>query len=121
MAEKWYRIPVADSVIKLSSIEFITPVTEAAGGTFTFRIVHHTSVISTAAQQASLMALGANVETSNTGAPWARISDDGVGNRGSGPNSVTHANNELVTSIRNDLINVLTDNGVELINNFPDL
>lgn len=119
MAEKWYRIPVTDAIIKVSSIEFVTPVTQTANGHSTFRIVHHTSVITSGAIQ-PLQTLGANTETSNT-APLARFSDDGGGRQGSGPNSVTHANNELVIQVRNDLINVLTDNGVELINNFPDL
>jgi hypothetical protein len=123
MAEKWYRIPIANSVIKLSSIEFITPVTESTIGSTTlstFRIVHHTSVISIGAPQAPSQTQVANAETSNTG-PVVRFSDDGAGARGSGPNSVTHANNELVIQVRNDLINALTDNGLELINNFPDL
>lgn len=119
MAEKWYRIPIVDSVIKLSSIEFITPVTENAGGQSTFRIVHHTSVIGAPPQQNPPQVGVPNVEISNTGV-LSRFSDADAPVR-PGPNSVTHANNELVVQIRNDLINVLTDNGVELINNFPDL
>lgn len=117
MVEKYYRVPITNAVIKLSAVEYITPIVTFPAGKTAFRIVYnnYTTVPTRAAQ----IQFGNSVPDPNLLGPAGA---NGADNYESGYNGTVYsANAELLTSIRNDLINTLTDNGVNLINNFPDL
>lgn len=118
MAEKYYRLPITNAVIKLSAIEYVTPIiTFAQTGKNAFRIVYNN--YTTVPTRADRIQFGNSVPDPNVGVPETV---KGAENYESGYNgTVYNANVELLTSVREDLINALTDNGVNLINNFPDL
>lgn len=119
MADKWYRIPIANSVVKVSSIEYVTPVVRYSNTNHGFRVVYnnYTSIPVRVARSGQTEAIdpAANAQYSQ-----AVIQPSGPIENGFNA-TVMGANVALLESIRTDLINVLTDNGVNLINNFPDV
>jgi hypothetical protein len=115
MAEQFYRIPIANAVIKVSSIEYVTPIVPnpyANNLMYSFRVVYnnYTSIPVRFGQS--------NNNSSNTGAVGALPTNP----MENGFNAtVQSANTAQLEAIRTDIINVLTSNGANLINNFPDL
>lgn len=116
MAEKYYRIPVAKGVIKLSAIEYVTPVVTYSEGSYGFRIIYtNYNSIPLNPRNPQASAVLANPE--NTGGirvvPESSLAD--------GYNcSLTGSDKDLLETYRNDIINALTENGVNLIDNFPN-
>jgi hypothetical protein len=114
MAEQFYRIPIANAVIKVSSIEYVTPIVPnpySNNQMYNFRVIYnnYTSIP---------LRFGQSNTSSNTGIVGALPSNP-VEN---GFNAtVQSANTAQLEAIRTDIINVLTLNGANLINNFPDL
>lgn len=119
MAEKWYRLPIANSVVRVSSIEYITPIVTYAsiGGAnnYGFRVVYnnYTAIPLRVGPAGPEL----NAQSSNGAPVQVVLPSTPLEN---GYNATIHsANVAQLESIRNDLINVLTDNGVNLIDNFP--
>lgn len=115
MAEKYYRIPVAKGLIKLSAIEYITPVVTYSENSYGFRIIYtnYTSVPLNPKNPLS----NNFTNTENTGGirviPDSQLAD--------GYNcSLSGSDKAKLEEYRNDLINALTENGVNLIDNFPN-
>ena len=121
MAEKWMRIPIANSVVKLSSVEYVTPIVPyERTGKWGFRLVYNNyTTIPLRFAQANNAADVAAANAVANATPFGVVPSNQVEN---GFNAtVFSTNTEILETIRNDIINVLTDNGVNLINNFPDL
>jgi hypothetical protein len=109
MANKWYRIPVANSVVKIDSIEYVTPVVvinpagtgETSSDLYGFRVVYN--------EYSSVNRMGTGM---NTSFDFASFQNGFNG-------TVVGVDKEKLEGYRNDLVNLLTNNGVDLIDNFP--
>lgn len=108
--EKYYRLPVANSVIRLSSVEYVTPVVSfnSANTLWGFRVVYNNYSRVPPRVRVDSSLPGSNVET--LPGSWMENSFNGT---------VVSDDKTKLDSYRNDLISVLTDNGTNLVDNFP--
>lgn len=110
MREVYYKLPLTGAIIKLSAIEYITPVAswDDERNVFGFRVIYNNYI---------------NVIRTFKNSPEQKPPSSYMhgGYTSTGFNSVISGNDPAQLEIyRNDLINALTEYGRYLIDNYPD-